>query len=65
MKVAPNKVPTPSEIRDQADEWYRRQVETLSRSHGSSWPEHREWVEQFLKEELRQRLRELGWAPKA
>lgn len=55
---------TPAEVREKAAAWYARQVELLAKCHGDRWPEHREWVESYLKEELRQRLIALGWRPK-
>ena len=54
-----------AEIREKAEAWFARQVETLSRCHGPDWPKHQAWVEAYLKEELRQRLIALGWRPKA
>lgn len=55
---------TPAEIRRQAQEWFDRQVEIISKAHGPAWPEHREWIEDYLRAELRQRLIALGWRPK-
>ena len=56
---------TPAQIMAAAEAWYTRQLETLERCHGKQWPAHREWVESYLKEELRQRLIAIGWRPKA
>ena len=55
---------TPAEMRTRAEAWFDRQVEIISKAHGTSWPEHREWVESYLREEIRQRLIALGWRPK-
>ena len=55
---------TPAEIRAKAEAWYAKQIETLQRCHGDKWPEHRGWVESYLKAELRERLLALGWRPK-
>lgn len=55
---------TPAEIRERSEAWFARQVETLAMCHGRDWPKRQEWVESFLKEELRQRLLALGWRPK-
>lgn len=52
---------TPVEIRRRAEAWYERQIENLAKAHGTSWPEHKEWLEDYLREELRQRLHALGW----
>lgn len=55
---------TPAQIRELSEKWYDRQVEVISMAHGPSWPQHREWIEDYLKAELRDRLIELGWRPK-
>lgn len=55
---------TPAEVRARSEAWFARQVETLSICYGQAWPLHREWVESYLKEELRQRLIAIGWRPK-
>jgi hypothetical protein len=47
-----------------AERWFDGQCAALARRHGSAWPKHREWVEAFLREELRQRLAALGWSAK-
>lgn len=52
---------TPEEIRRRAREWFDRQIEIIALAHGSSWPEHREWIEQYLVAEIRERLLQLGW----
>lgn len=62
MKVA-NKL-TPAEIRAKAAAWYERQCAISQQALGDSWPKHREWIEAYLKEEIRQRLLDLGWRPK-
>lgn len=64
MKVE-SRTLTATEIRQQSEAWFGRQVELLEQCHGKRWPEHREWLEAFLKEELRQRLIAIGWRPKA
>lgn len=55
---------TPAEIRNRAEAWYARQLETLAICHGRRWPKHRAWIEAYLRAELRQRLLELGWRPR-
>jgi len=45
--------------------WYQRQLVILEKAHGESWPEHRAWLEDYLKEELRQRFIANGWRPKS
>jgi hypothetical protein len=48
-----------------AQEWFDRQIATISKAHGDSWPEHREWIEDYLREEIRERLIARGWRPKS
>jgi hypothetical protein len=55
---------TPGEIKQRARLWYDRQIEIISKAHGPSWPEHKDWVDSYLKEEIRQRLWDMGWRPK-
>ncbi|MGI4778019.1 MAG: hypothetical protein ACRYGA_07850 [Janthinobacterium lividum] len=55
---------THSEIRQRAKAWYERQIEIIAKAHGDSWPTHRDWIDSYLKEEIRQRLWDLGWRPK-
>lgn len=56
---------TPEEQRQRAEAWYARQIETLARCYGESWPAYRAWLEDYLKAQVRQRLIEAGWRPKA
>ncbi len=51
----------PAEVRRRANEWFARQLERAAKAHGAAWPEHREWVEDYLKQELRDRLAAIGW----
>ncbi len=54
---------SPSEIKARAEAWYSRQMASIAKAHGASWPEHKEWIEDYLREELRERLHALGWRP--
>lgn len=56
---------THEQIRQAAEAWYARQIAILQQSYGPSWPHFREWLEDYLKEELRERLIACGWRPKA
>ena len=55
---------TPEEIRQRAERWYARQIEILREIHGVHWERNRAWLEAYLKEDLRERLREIGWRRK-
>jgi hypothetical protein len=53
-----------AEIRASAQRWYDSQVATCQRCLGPSWPELEEWVRDYLKAELRERLIARGWRPR-
>lgn len=46
----------PPDVLPKAREWWARQMQQLARSHGSKWPEHRQWLADYLNEEVRERL---------
>ena len=50
-----------AEIRAVAEAWYQRQLEKATKAHRGRWVGHRAWVENYLQEELRQRLTAIGW----
>ena len=47
-----------------AEKWYRDQLHTLERRHGDRWQEHRSWIDDYLREFIRQRLLARGWGRK-
>jgi len=51
------------EILAMARRWYEAELQRCACAHGARWPEHCEWVEGYLREELRQRLAARGWRP--
>ncbi|RVT48386.1 hypothetical protein [Rubrivivax albus] len=57
-------VETPEQVLALAKAWHARQVEILRASLGPSWPTHREWVLDYLRQEIRQRLIARGWRPR-
>ena len=60
----PAEAETPAQIVALAQQWYARQLEILRAAHGSSWPAHREWLTDYLRQEVRQRLIARGWRPR-
>ena len=50
-----------AEIRAVAEAWYQRQLQKAAQAHGDRWVGHRAWVQNYLQEELRQRLTAIGW----
>lgn len=55
---------TAEQVMANAQAWYRRQVELLRSSMGASWDQHRAWVLEYLREEVRLRLIARGWRPR-
>lgn len=53
-----------AEIRAMAQHWYESQVDTCQRCLGASWPTHADWIKDYLKAELRERLIARGWRPR-
>ncbi len=51
----------PAVVRQQAERWYTTQRSLAAKCLGTSWPEHQTWVENYLKQELRDRLVAMGW----
>lgn len=52
---------TAAELQALAAAWFKRQMERAKSAHGSRWDEHKEWVADYLREQVRQRLRQRGW----
>ena len=50
-----------AEVKAAAQAWYQRQVAVCAAAHGDQWPENQAWIEDYLREELRQRLVARGW----
>lgn len=64
-----NRPPNPNcltneQIRQESEAWFQRQMAILEKVHGKRWPDHRDWLEEYLKAELRERLLACGWRPK-
>lgn len=63
MKVEDNL--TPAQVQERAEAWFKRQCEISAQALGDKWPEHRAWVEDYLRQEIKERLIARGWRPKA
>ena len=51
-----------SRIRERAEAWFNRQCEIIALSMGpAKWEEHRAWIEDHLREVIRERLIARGW----
>jgi hypothetical protein len=65
VNTTTEKPQTAAEVRALAESWYQQQVTRIALCMGTNWPAHREWVESYLAEEVRQKLIARGWRPKA
>lgn len=52
---------TAAEIKAVAMKWYERELVSCATAHGDRWPANRQWIDAYLREELRQRLIARGW----
>ena len=52
---------TAAEVKVAAQRWYERQLQQAEAAHGARWPANREWIEDYLRTELRMRLAARGW----
>lgn len=52
---------TATEIKAAAQRWYERELQQAEVTHGARWPEHKEWVDDYLRAELKLRLVARGW----
>ncbi len=50
-----------AEVQAQAEAWFRQQIERARARQGARWDEHKAWVADYLREQVRQRLRQRGW----
>ena len=55
-----NESAIPPEHLPAARAWFQRQMERCAAKHGSNWPEHREWLAEYINEELREHLESKG-----
>ena len=64
MKVA-REVESVEHIHAQAQAWYESQMAKAERSFGPLWPTFKDWVSDYVRTELRERLIARGWRPRA
>jgi hypothetical protein len=55
---------TREEIHQRAQAWFAREMDAAQKAQGAAWPQHQEWVADYLRQEIRQRLQAIGWRPK-
>lgn len=46
----------PADILPAVRAWWAREIERIAKAHGNEWPKHREWIEDYLNAEVRERL---------
>lgn len=55
-----NETNIPPDLLPTARDWFQRQIDRAAAKHGDKWPEHREWIADYLNEELREHLESKG-----
>lgn len=53
-----------SDLQAKAEAWFNRQCAISEKALGSRWPALRTWVEDYLRQEIKERLIARGWRPK-
>lgn len=51
---------TADKLKAKAAQWYADELERARRAHGTRWPEHEQWVREYLLQEMRERLQRYG-----
>jgi len=51
-----NESAIPADLLPKARAWFARQMAQCAASHGSRWPDHREWIADYLNAELREHV---------
>jgi hypothetical protein len=46
----------PAELLPKVRQWWARQMQEIAAAHGANWPQHREWIADYLNAEVRERL---------
>ena len=55
-----NESAIPPEHLPKARAWFQRQMDRCAEKHGDKWPDHREWMADYINEELREHLESKG-----
>ena len=50
----------PPELLPKARAWFQRRMDYYAAKHGSAWPDTREWIADYINEELREHLEKKG-----
>lgn len=46
----------PADLLPKVQRWWDSQMQQIAFAHGASWPEHRDWIVDYLNAEVRERL---------
>lgn len=46
----------PPDLLPKVRQWWLLQMQQIALAHGASWPEHRDWIVDYLNAEVRDRL---------
>lgn len=52
-----------ADLKIAAQRWYDAQLQRLAQLHGVHWAANRDWIDAYLRAELKQRLLANGWRP--
>ena len=55
-----NESAIPPELLPKARAWFQRRMDYYAAKHGSAWPDTREWIADYINEELREHLEKKG-----
>ena len=55
---------SPEQMKNRAMKWYELQMLKAAIGQGKFWVKNKTWIEEYLKEEIRQRLLVRGWKAK-
>ena len=50
----------PPELLPKARAWFQRRMDYYAAKHGTAWPDTREWIADYINEELREHLEKKG-----
>jgi hypothetical protein len=53
-----------ADLQAKAEAWFARQCAISEKALGARWPVLRVWVEDYLRQEIKERLIARGWRPK-
>jgi hypothetical protein len=51
-----NETNIPADLLPQAREWFAREMARLEKAHGAKWPDHREWLSDYVNAEIAERV---------